>query len=99
MNHLDISCCWSIVIISSIRRVWIRAINNILPQISPFDQVGYLFLQLETILSVMPMVLVKLTILILVSLEGVGLDFPWPFYEFFIFHLHEYLDDMSIKGR
>ncbi|GFZ04986.1 hypothetical protein Acr_17g0005580 [Actinidia rufa] len=54
---------------------------------------------LETILGVMPMVLVELTILIFVPFTGVDLDLPRPLYELLMFDLCEYLDYGSIKMR
>ena len=35
--------------------------------------------------------IVELTILVLIPLEGIGLDFPRPLYKVFILDLHEYL--------
>ena len=68
-------------------------------QISSSDQVSYLFLKLETILSVVPMILVKLAILILVSLVRVGLNFPGSLHKIFIFDLYEHLSYKSIERR
>ncbi|GFS33587.1 hypothetical protein Acr_00g0029450 [Actinidia rufa] len=97
MNHLDISRCWSVVAISSIRRVGTWAISNIFFEISPLDQVSYLLLQLEAVFSVVPMVLVELAILVLISLSGVGLDLSKSLYEFLVFDLCEFLSYESIE--
>ena len=61
------------------------------------DQVDYLLLQLEAILSIVPMVFVKLTIFVFISSEGVSLDFPRPLYKFFILNFHEYPGNGSIE--
>ena len=58
-----------------------------------------MFLQLEAVFNVVPMVSVELVILVLVSLTGVGLDLPRPLYEFLVFNLHEYLGYGSIEKR
>ena len=72
---------------------------NIFSEISPFDQVNYMFLQLEAVFSVVTMVLVELVILVLVSLTGVGIDLPRTLYEFLMFNLREYLGYGSIERR
>ena len=46
-------------------------ISNKLSQVSPLDKISYLLLYLEAILSVVSMILVELTILALIPLEGV----------------------------
>ena len=99
MDHLDISRRWFVVTISSIRQVGLRAINNIFPQISSLDQVSYLLLQLETIISVVPMVPIKLTILFLVSFISVSLDLPRPLHKLLILYFHEHLGYGGIKKR
>ena len=45
------------------------------------------------------MVFVKLTIFVLVPLEGVGFDFFRPFDKVFILNLHEHLSNRGVKGR
>ena len=64
-----------------------------LPQIPILDKVGYLFLQLKTILGVMSIVLVELTVLVSVSLLGINFDFSRPLDEFFVLDFSEYLGD------
>ena len=65
----------------------------------PLLIVGYLLLQLEAIISIVPMVSVKFAILIFVPLEGLGLDFLRPLHKLFIFDLHEHLSYRSIERR
>ena len=65
----------------------------------PLDKINYLLLQLEAVLSVMSMILVELTILILIPLEGVGLDLFWPLHKVFILDLHEHLSYRGIEKK
>ena len=58
-----------------------------------------MLLQLKAILGVVSVILAKLTILFLISLEGVGLDLPKPLHKVFILDLHEYLGYRGIKRR
>ena len=43
------------------------------------------------------MIPMKLTIFVLVSLEGIGLNLPRPFQKFFILDLHKYLGDGGVE--
>ena len=45
------------------------------------------------------MIPVKLTILVLVSPEGIGLDLPRPRYKLLVFDLHKYLGDGGVERR
>ncbi|GFZ18292.1 hypothetical protein Acr_27g0000310 [Actinidia rufa] len=99
MDHLDISCCRSVVTIFFFKRVGTWAINNILFKKSLFDQVRYLLLWLEAILGVVPVVSVELIILVLVPFMEFGLDLLRPLYEFLVLDLCEYLGYGSIDMR
>ena len=88
-----------IVSVSSIRRICMWAINYIRSQISSLNQVSHLLLQLEAILSVVPIVFVELTILVLVPSEGISLDLPRPLYKVFILDLNKHLGNKGVKGR
>ena len=99
MDCQDIPYYRPVVAISSISRVWLWAISYKLSQIPSFDKVDYLFLQLEIIFSIVPLVFVKLAILVFVPLEEVGLDFARSLHKLFIFDLHELLSYGSIERR
>ena len=99
MDHLYISFCGSFIPIPPFQRVRLGAISNILPHIPLLDKVGYLFFKLKIIFSVMPVISVKLTILIFISLSGINLDFSRPFDEFFVFDLSEHLGDEGVEVR
>ena len=47
----------------------------------------------------MATILMELTILVLVPLEGVSLDLPMPLYEVFVLNLHKHLSKRGVKGR
>ena len=64
---------------------------------SSLDQIGYLLLKLKTILSVVPIVSIKLAILIFISLIGAGLDFFRALHKLLIFYFHEHLGYGSIE--
>ena len=53
---------------------------------------------METILSIMVVVLVELTIFIFASLLGVGLDFSKSLNEFFVLNLYKHLGNGSVEG-
>ena len=68
MDGFNIPNIWFIVYVSPPRSGWSQAIDHKLSQVSSLDQVTYLLFQQEIVLYVMDMILVKLTILVLVSL-------------------------------
>ena len=72
-------------------------INNVLSQISFFDKVSFLFIQLKASFGVMSMLSMELAILISVSLLDISFDFSRPLDEFLVFDLCEYLSDGGIK--
>ena len=63
MDSLDIPHSWSIISVSFVRQFGPREINYKLSQVSPLNQISYLFLQLKTLFRIVPMIPVKLTIL------------------------------------
>ena len=89
MDSLDITCCQTAINISPIKRIGSRTISYKLPQISSFDQVGYLLLQLKAIFCIMTIILLKLTGLVLIPSKQIGLDLPRPLYKIFILNLYE----------
>ena len=99
MNSLDVAYCRHAVSISSVRQIWTWAISYILCQISSLHQVGYLLIQLDTILDVVSMILLELIILVLVLSKGISLDLLRPLYEILVLDFHKYLGNRHVKGR
>ena len=97
MDYLYIASHGLVVPISPFRRIRLLEISNILPQISLLNEVNYLFFQLKTIFSVVPVISMELTVLVIVSFAGIGFDFSRPLDEFFMLDLREHLGDGSIE--
>ena len=99
MNGLDIPNNGFTIDVSPLRSCWSRAIDQKLSQVSPLDQVIYLLLQLETVFFVKAAILVKLTLLVLVSLEWFCLNLPIPFHELLILDFYKYLSNGDVERR
>ena len=99
MDGLGISSSMFVVDISPIRCCSSWGIKYKLLQLPPFDQITYLFLQLETIFRVMAVISVKFTVFVLVSSEWVSRNFFRPFHEFLILDLHKYLSNEGVERR
>ena len=76
---------------------WSLEINHELSQVPLFDQINYLLFQLKIVFHIVAMIIMKLTIFILISLEGIGLDLSRTLHKFLIFDLYKYLGDGGVE--
>ena len=97
MDRLYIARSWSVIAEPSFWGVGRWASSDVFPQITPFNEIGNLFFQLKTVLSVVSVVPVEFTIFVPISLLGVSLDLPRPFDEFFMFNFREYLGNGGVE--
>ena len=95
--HTETQLTYALLTISQLTYAPIHIQHTHFLKYPPLDQVSYLLLQLKTVFYIVAMIPMKLIILVLVSLEGIGLNLSRSFYKLLILDLHEYLSDGGVE--